>query len=125
MSAKYPDCIGDITSKDILDSRDLEELLGRLESEESRSEREEELFTCLKELRAECESSGWPHGIAFIRDTHWDDYCRDFASDVGYLPNTNDNPLLNCIDWEEWAAVMAEDYQTTEIDTTSYYWREA
>ena len=61
----------------------------------------------------ECENYGWEHGIHFINEYYWEDYCRDFAEDCGYLNmNSNDisNPLESCIDWSKWADLMKISY---------------
>jgi hypothetical protein len=105
----------------ILDSRDLEEELNNPDTEEERKK-------AIKELKKETENYGWEHGITFISEMEWKDYCQQFAEDVGYLEsstNGHTNPLHYCIDWEKWGNEMAMDYSQSDFEGTSYYWREA
>ena len=105
---------------DTLDSRDLEEQLNNLDTDNETKE-------AIKELKKECENYGWEHGIHFISEYYWEDYCRDFASDCGYLEMRSDtfNPLESCIDWEKWSNEMAMYYSQSDFEGTTYYWREA
>ena len=105
----------------ILDSRDLEEELNNPDTEEERKK-------AIKELKKETEGGGWEHGIIFISEMEWEDYCRDFAEECGYLEtstNGHTNPLQYCIDWGKWSDEMSMDYSQTDFEGTSYYWREA
>jgi len=104
----------------ILDSRDLEEELNNPDTDEERKE-------TIKELKKETENYGWEHGIFFVSEYEWEDYCRDFASDCGYLETRSDtfNPLENCIDWKKWSDLMAMDYDQVDFEGKTYYWREA
>lgn len=148
--------IDELTRNDVIDSRDLVDLLERLkddvendkttheeEEEQAKQEAEEEgavftptpfdededrqaLIKALEELKEECEGSGWRDGIGFIRSSYWKDYCEQLASDFGYIKQDGDrNPLLDCIDWEKWADMVAVDYHVIDIGDTEYYWREA
>jgi len=106
---------------DIIDSRDLEEELNNSDTEEERKK-------AIKELKKETENCGWEHGITFISEMEWEDYCQNFAEDVGYLEsstNGHTNPLHYCIDWEKWSNEMAMDYSQSDFEGTTYYWREA
>jgi hypothetical protein len=105
----------------ILDSRDLEEELNNPDTEKERKK-------AIKELKKETEGCGWEHGINFISEMEWKEYCQQFAEDVGYLEsstNGHTNPLHYCIDWEKWSSEMAMDYSQSDFEGTSYYWREA
>jgi hypothetical protein len=119
----------ELGSQDVIDSRDLVKLLANLEQGEQHDEDEAVLIKALHEIRDECESSGWAYGIGFIRDSYWWEYCQEFAVDVGYTKrdgnDRDSNPLDQCIDWEKWADLMMQDYQTIDIGGTEYYWREA
>ena len=78
----------------ILDSRDLEEELKNPHTEEERKK-------AIKQLKKETENYGWEHGIIFISEMEWEDYCQNFAEDCGYLEtltNGHMNPLQYCID---------------------------
>ena len=105
---------------DTLDSRDLEE---QLEDPTT----DDETKKAIKELKEECENYGWEYGIHFINEYYWEDYCRDFASDCGYLEMRSDtfNQLESCIDWGKWADLMKQDYSETTFEGKTYYYREA
>jgi hypothetical protein len=136
------DSLSDLTSEDILDSRDLNELLERLEGERdgiaedgesddevaaSLKEWDEdngELLKALQELRDECEGSGWQHGIGFIRDSYFKDYAQELADDIGAIDKNASWPNT-CIDWDKAASELQTDYTSTEIGGIDYWWREA
>jgi hypothetical protein len=103
----------------ILDSRDLEQELNNSETEEARKQ-------SIKELKKEAENSGWEHGIFFISDFEWKDYCKDMAIDCGYISRSKEyNPLEDCIDWDKWSDLVKNDYSEIEFEGATYYWREA
>lgn len=112
----------------ILDSRDLEEELNELlEAKENKEEYDKDRLRALENLKSECEGYGWEYGIIFIPEYEWEDYCREFAEDVGYLGTMrdNENPLQYCIDWEQWAETMSQDYSIVNFEDEDYYYREA
>ena len=46
------------------------------------------------------------------------------AYDCGYLDRSPDyNPLDNYIDWQGWADAVAMDYNQTDFNNDTYYWR--
>ena len=101
------------------DSRDLEEELNNKETDKERME-------AIKELKEETENYGWDHGIYFIPEENWEEYCQDFAYDCGYLDRHNEfSPLESCIDWKKWSDLMAMDYSTVTFEGNDYYYREA
>ena len=89
----------------ILDSRDLEEELKNPHTEEERKK-------AIKQLKKETENYGWEHGIIFISEMEWEDYCQNFAEDCGYLDNTEVPTFItNHIDWESvWSRELRFDY---------------
>ena len=106
---------------DIIDSRHLEEELKTLDPKEDKEEIKEIL-----ELKKEVSSYGgdnWEHGIFFISEDEWKDYCENFAEDVGYIDNLDNNPLQHCIDWDQWANILSMDYSIVEFRGKSYYYR--
>ena len=106
---------------DIIDSRDLEEELKTLDPKEDKEEIKEIL-----ELKKEVSSYGgdsWEHGIIFISEYEWKYYCENFAEEVGYIDNLDNNPLQHCIDWDQWADNMSMDYSSVEFRGQSYYYR--
>ncbi len=59
---------------------------------------------------------------AMIPDYEFEEYCREMASDFGYLNSESgaDNPLMNHIDWDGWAEDVKHDYMEIEFDGGTY-----
>ena len=59
---------------------------------------------------------------AMIPESEFEDYARDFASEVGYLSSNDEdnNPLMMHIDWDSWAEDMKQDYTEVEFDGDTY-----
>lgn len=75
----------------------------------------------LESLQEECEGySEWKHGEALIKDSYFEDYARELADDIGAVKE-NDAWPNRCIDWEEAAAELQQDYTTVSFDG-EYYW---
>ena len=102
----------------ILDSRDLEEELNTSEIEIDRKK-------AIEELKNETKNYGWEHGIIFISEFEWRDYCKDMAIDCGYISRMTNNPLEHCVDWDEWADLVKNDYSEIEFEGSTYHYREA
>lgn len=83
--------------------------------EEEQAELEE-----LDEL--ESEVSEWMHGETMIPLDDFEDYAREFADDIGAIPDENRWPCT-CIDWERAARELAMDYSTVTFQGTDYYIR--
>ena len=77
----------------------------------------------LQSLAEEAEgySSDWRHGEALIRDDYFETYARQFAEDIGA---TNDSSWpYTCIDWEEAASELQQDYTSVEFGDVTYWVR--
>ena len=134
-------------SDDVIDSRDviarIEELEGELadlEDEVNEAEGEEEVKDAegsletwkddygdeLKALLALVdEASGSPdlrYGETLIRDTYFAAYARELAEDIGAMPDTNHWPL-NCIDWEQAARELQQDYMSVDYGGVTFWIR--
>lgn len=135
------DTISDIASNDQIDSRDMEALIDELEAikeshddwlAEDLSDRGDEpdqlnddqakMLTELLSVRDSC-GSEWKYGVAYIRESHWTEYAQQLAEDVGAIPDDAKWPC-NCIDWEEAASQLAQDYSQIDIDGTTFYYRD-
>lgn len=105
----------------ILDTRDLADELYALLDEHT--EDDANRLTALRELRAELLGYGWSNGIVLIPEDEFVDYARQFAEDTGIV--STDSWPLNCIDWEQAADELAQDYSIVEFDGLEYYWQPA
>lgn len=124
-----------LTLEDVLDSRGLEDVIARLEAEQSDAIEDvhdgswddtdgAEMLDALRVLRAETEGEGWGYGIGFIRDSYFEDYARELADDLGLLDNDAPWPMT-CIDWEQAARELQMDYSAITIGSVQYWYREA
>lgn len=120
-----------------IDSRDVVKRISQLEDELEGAEEGEEGWTldgvdmsdeaeelaALKALEEEAEGcSDWGHGETLIRDSHFEDYARELAEDVGSYDRNASWPL-NCIDWEQAARELQQDYTSVEFDGVTYWIR--
>jgi hypothetical protein len=101
---------------DVIDSRDIIEAIdsGDLDADDQKA------FEALAD-----EASGspdWPHGETLIRDSHFEDYARELAEDIGAIKGDESWPL-NCIDWEEAADQLKQDYFSVDFDGVNYWIR--
>lgn len=134
-------------SDDVIDSRDVEEAISELESEletafEDRPEAEEVLtyavwlaqseyaddeaqeLKALLSLREQASgyASDWKYGEILIRDSHFEDYARELADDIGAVDNNASWPYT-CIDWKQAAEELQQDYTSVEFDGVTYWVR--
>lgn len=77
----------------------------------------------LEELdNLESEISEWRHGESMIPEDEFEDYARQFAEDIGAIPDDAQWPCT-CIDWEKAAEKLSQDYSTVSYQGTDYYVR--
>jgi hypothetical protein len=121
--------------QDVLDSRDIEERISTLEelrdaaaegSMDPMEENESEELAALIELRDEAQgySEDWKYGSTLIRDSYFQTYAQELADDIGA---TNSEAAqswpLTCIDWEQAARELQQDYTSVEFDGVTYWVR--
>ena len=123
-----------INTEDVIDSRDVIERIGDLESmiednEEEAEEDQEDLtdekeeLEILKALAEEASgSSDWPHGEALIRHSYFEEYAQELAEDIGAINRDMSWPN-NCIDWEQAARELQMDYMNVDFDGVEYWIR--
>ena len=111
--------------RDMFDSRDAEarivELTASKEDDELAEWEEEELMT-LTELKENVDSEEWDDGIGFIADSYFEQYAREFASDIGAIDDDARWPATY-IDWERAADALKDDYSSVEVYGTTYWYR--
>lgn len=119
---------------DIIDSRDviarLDELAEQRQNlidypDTTSPLEEDELaeLVALEKLADEANGSpDWPHGETLIRDSYFETYAQELAEDIGAI-NKNASWPNNCIDWEEAAELLKQDYSTVDYDGVTYWIR--
>lgn len=60
--------------------------------------------------------------VTLIRDSHFQAYAEELAEDCGMIKRDATWPN-NCIDWEEAARQLQQDYATAEYDGVTYWYR--
>lgn len=77
----------------------------------------------LKELQDQAEGySDWTHGATLIRDSYFQTYAEELASDIGAVDKDAAWPT-NRIDWEAAADDLKVDYSTVDFDGVDYWVR--
>jgi hypothetical protein len=83
-------------------------------------EDEHDELLALESLQEEAEGcSDWQHGKALIRESYFERYAQELADDLGYLNKDNSWPYT-CIDWEQAARELSQDYTTVTFDGVDY-----
>ena len=79
--------------------------------------------TELEELdNLDSEISEWMHGETMILESDFEGYARQFAEDIGAMPDDTKWPCT-CIDWEKAAEELSQDYSTVSYQGEDYYVR--
>lgn len=60
--------------------------------------------------------------LTLIRDTYFTEYAQELAEDCGMVKEGATWPK-NCIDWDEAARQLKQDYSTVDVDGTEYFYR--
>lgn len=80
-------------------------------------------IAALRELIEEASGYGdWGHGTTLIKDDYFPEYAKQVAEDIGAIKDDVVWPNI-CIDWEQAAYELQQDYTSCEIDGTTYYYR--
>ena len=109
---------------DIIDSRDIIERIEELEADDERDEADSDELTTLQEFAKEGEdyAEDWAHGATLIRDSYFETYAEELATDCCEMPSDNSWPMY-CIDWEWAARDLQIDYTQIEFDGVTYWVR--
>lgn len=82
----------------------------------------------LKQLRSLAEdgdgyASDWKHGVQLIRESYFEEYAQETAEDL-YGKELRDSVWpFSCIDWEQAAEELMQDYTSIEFGNVTYYVR--
>lgn len=129
-------------SEDVLDSRDVIERIEELESElegsvadttagtvtsadgETDLTEEATELLALKGLADEAEGycPDWTYGATLIRDSYFKEYAQELADDIGAI-NRDQTWPNNCIDWDEAARQLKQDYTGVDFAGVTYWVR--
>jgi hypothetical protein len=113
----------DISNQDdTIDSREIILRIAELEEMEELEDYQEDELDALKELEEECSNfSDWADGLTFIRDGYFDEYAQDLAMEI-YNIDVNVWPFT-CIDWDDVADKLKDDYTTVDFGDEQYWVR--
>jgi hypothetical protein len=111
-------------SEDVIDSREVIKRIEELEEQEERDESEEDELKALKSLADEASgyAADWQYGETLIRDSYFKEYAQELADDIGAV-NSNAGWPNSCIDWDEAARQLQQDYTEVDFDGVSYWIR--
>lgn len=102
----------------------LENLEGRINRHRERISETEEELKPYKDLAEQCQNYGdWKHGTRLIRKSEFKKYAREFAEDTGAVDENADWPV-NCIDWDQAADELENDYSSFYFDGEEYLMRD-
>lgn len=78
----------------------------------------------LEALQSDAEqyAPDWQHGATLIRASFFKEYAQELADDIGAIDADATWPC-NCIDWDEAARQLKQDYTEVEFDGVTYYVR--
>jgi hypothetical protein len=118
---------------DIIDSRDVIARIEELEEEELNASADKRLvfledeadeLAALRKLAAEAEgyAADWHHGETLIRDSYFQEYAQQLADDIGAIDRNASWPT-NCIDWDQAARKLQQDYTAVDFDGVTYWVR--
>lgn len=89
---------------------------------EGLDEWDQEELDNLRKLRDQAEGyCDWKYGETLIRESAFTDYVEELCQDCGYI--SKDFPWWICIDWDETARNVADDYTTVDFAGVDYYIR--
>ena len=133
-------------SQDIIDSRDiiarieeleeerqtLKDTIEELEESEELNQAKQDLIdfdeseegrelAILKALEEEASASpDWQYGETLIRESYFEEYCKDLCEDIGDIPKDLPWYIANHIDWEGVSHEIKMDYITVDFDGVDY-----
>lgn len=86
-------------------------------------EDEAEELADLLDLQSQAEGyTDWRHGATLIHEDYFKKYAQEFAEDIGAV-NRDANWPYTCIDWDQAAADLQQDYTGVEFAGETFYVR--
>lgn len=115
----------DLSGEDIIDLRVVTERAADIEDSEDPEEQAElkTLLALLEDLRDYGRDYQWRgdwYPGSLIRDSYFEEYARDLADDIGAI-DSNARWPLTCIDWEQAARELQQDYSSVEFEGITYW----
>lgn len=84
---------------------------------------ETEELAQLEALAKQGENYGdWEHGETLVRESYFETFAQEMAEDIGAIPEGLSWPCT-CIDWEQAARELMQDYTTIDFDGVTYLMR--
>lgn len=114
------------SADDVIDSREVIDAIAELRemiADTPDDDKADEL-AALEALAEQCEHyvDDWEVGETLVRDSYFEQYARDLATDLGAIPDTYSWPVSH-IDWAEAARHLQMDYVTVTFDGITYWVR--
>jgi hypothetical protein len=83
-----------------------------------------EELRALEALASEAEgyAADWSYGETLIRDSYFKEYAQDLADDIGAVDRDAKWPNT-CIDWDQAARELLQDYTSVDFDGVTYWVR--
>ena len=80
-------------------------------------------FEALKTLCEEGSNyaGGWQHGAALVKDSYFVEYAQQLASDMHGTRACDSSWPFNCIDWDQAANLLKQDYTEISAGGESYW----
>jgi len=119
------ECFEISLTQDVIDSRDIQERINALKNAKEHkllSEDEKRELKQLESFKEQCEDSNgdsFEYGQIIVHENYFDKYAEEKAYEFGYIEKNS--PLASCIDWDEWAELMKDDYLEVEYNEETYY----
>jgi hypothetical protein len=103
---------------------ELADAQGEAEKKWDNTEEGEEL-EALTALQDELEgyAPDWKYGTTLIRDSYFEEYCKELVKDIGDLPNNLPSYIESNINWDGVADDLKVDYTSAEWDGVTYWVR--
>jgi antirestriction protein len=113
---------------DVFDIRDVIARFEELEGSETRDEDEQAEFHQIASFLDDVKGYGgdeqwrgdW-YPVGFIADHYFERYAEEFADDIGAVNRDMSWPYT-CIDWEQAARELQQDYSSVTINGTDYWY---